>query len=101
LSITPRGIPTRSGTQSDNYITMPRIPETAIANTEDRVRRDLEAQAKKWGAPLTPSLVYARNPGLYVAIRGMWKALASSDKIDPGLGGLINRRVAALNGCVF
>ena len=80
---------------------MPRIPETPIENTEDRVRRDLEAQANKWGAPLTPSLVYARNPGLYVAIRGMWKALASSGKIDPALGGLINRRVAALNGCVF
>jgi hypothetical protein len=31
----------------------------------------------------------------------MWKALASSGKIDPALGGLINRRVAALNGCVF
>lgn len=80
---------------------MPRIPETAIENTEARVRRDLEAQAAKWGAPLTPSLVYARNPGLYVAIRGMWKALASSGKIDAALGGLINRRVAALNGCVF
>ena len=80
---------------------MPRIPETAIENTADRVRRDLAAQAKKWGAPLTPSLVYAHNPGLYVAIRGMWKALSSSGKIDPALGSLINRRVAALNGCVF
>jgi len=80
---------------------MPRIPITLIENTEERVRRDLEAQASRWGAPLIPSTVYARNPGLYVAIRGMWKALGSSGKIDPALGGLINRRVAALNGCVF
>ena len=80
---------------------MPRIEETELSKTEARVRRDLEAQQKQWGAPLTPSLIYARNPGLYVAIRGMWKALGASGKIEPGLAALINRRVAALNGCVF
>ena len=80
---------------------MPRIEEHDIEKTEGRVRRDLEAQEKFWGAPLTPSLIYARNPALFVAVRGMWKALGSSGKIEPALAALINRRVAALNGCVF
>lgn len=50
---------------------------------------------------MTPSLISARNPTLFVAVRAMWKALGSSGKIDAALGALINRRVAALNGCVF
>lgn len=82
-------------------IAVPRIEAPEIEDTEGRVRRDLEAQAKQWGAPLTPSLISARNPTLFVAVRAMWKALGSSGKIDAALGALINRRVAALNGCVF
>ena len=80
---------------------MARIAGAKIEETEDRVRRDLEAQSKRWGAPLKTSLIYARNPGIYVAMRGMWKALGSSGKIEAGFGALVNRRVAALNGCVF
>ena len=80
---------------------MPRLAPAELENTEGRVRRDLEGQQKHWGAPLTPSLILARNPGLFVAVRQMWKALGSSGKVEPALGALINRRVAALNGCVF
>ena len=80
---------------------MARIAGAKIEETEDRVRRDLEAQSKRWGAPLKTSLIYARNPGIYTAMRGMWKALGSSGQIEPGFGALVNRRVAALNGCVF
>ena len=80
---------------------MARIAAVKIEETEDRVRRDLEAQAKHWGAPLSTSLIYARNPRIYVAVRAMWKALGSAPKIEPGFGALVNRRVAALNGCVF
>ncbi|MCW5966427.1 MAG: hypothetical protein KIT83_20485 [Bryobacterales bacterium] len=80
---------------------MARIQGIAVEHTEDRVRRDLEGQAKRWGAPLAPYPIYARNPGLYVAVRGMWKAIGSSGKVDPALIALSNRRVAALNGCVF
>ncbi len=80
---------------------MPRIEEIEIEQTEGRVRRDLESQQQRWGAPLTPFLIYARNSAIYVAVRGMWNALGSSDGIDGALKALINRRVAALNGCVF
>ncbi len=80
---------------------MPRINGIEPSEAEDRVRRELEGQAKQWGAPLTPSSVLARNPGIFVAVRGMWKAIGSSGKVDPALLALSNRRVAALNGCVF
>jgi alkylhydroperoxidase family enzyme len=31
----------------------------------------------------------------------MWAGLDASGLLDPGLVALVNRRVAALNGCVF
>ncbi len=33
--------------------------------------------------------------------RAMWSGLDASGLLDPGLVALVNRRVAALNGCVF
>ncbi|MCC7341986.1 MAG: hypothetical protein IT170_12965 [Bryobacterales bacterium] len=80
---------------------MARIQGIPVAQAEDRVRKDLEAQEKRWGAPLFPYPIYARNPALYVAVRGMWKALGSSGKVDAALLALSNRRVASHNGCVF
>jgi hypothetical protein len=80
---------------------VPRINPAETAQCEDRVRRYLDAQEKEWGSPLTPSLMLAHNPALFLAIRGMWSALGSSKVLNPALVGLVNRRVAALNGCVF
>ena len=68
---------------------------------EGYVRAVLEAQAKKWGAPLLNHLLYARRPSIFRGARAMWAGLDSSGLIDGGLTALINRRVAALNGCVF
>ena len=79
----------------------PRILPKPILSTADRVRRDLEGQARVWGAPLTPSQVLAHTPEIYPAVRGMWKALAASGLLETGLVALLNRRVAALNDCVF
>jgi hypothetical protein len=64
-------------------------------------RRVFEAQAKKWGAPLLNHLVYARRPALLRAVRGMWQGLEASGLIEATLQALVNRRVAALNGCEF
>ncbi len=61
----------------------------------------LEAQAKKWGAPLLNHLIYARRPSIFQGARAMWAGLDASGLLDPGLVALANRRVAALNGCVF
>ncbi len=63
--------------------------------------RVLEAQAKAWGAPLLNHLTYARRPSIFRGVRGMWTGLESSGLIDHKLVALLNRRVAALNGCEF
>ncbi len=70
-------------------------------HAEGYVRAVLEAQAKKWGAPLLNHLLYARRPSIFRGARAMWAGLDSSGLIDGRLTALINRRVAALNGCVF
>ena len=63
--------------------------------------RRLDAQRKKWGAPLLNHLIYARRPSIFHAVRGMWSGIDASGLIDPKLEALINRRVAYLNGCEF
>ena len=69
--------------------------------SDEYAAKILEAQAKTWGAPLLNHLVYARRPSIFREARGMWTGLDGSGLIDPKLGALLNRRVAALNGCEF
>jgi hypothetical protein len=80
---------------------MARIGSVDPSRMEKPVRGVLEAQAKKWGAPLLNHLIYARRPTIFRGARAMWSGLDSSGLVDPRLVALINRRVAALNGCVF
>jgi alkylhydroperoxidase family enzyme len=63
--------------------------------------RVFEAQTRKWGAPLANHLVYARRPTIFRGARAMWQGLDGSGLIDARLQALVNRRVAALNGCEF
>ena len=68
----------------------------------DRYARDiLEAQKKTWGAPLLNHLLYARRPSIFRGARAMWTGIEASGLIEPRLQALLNRRVAALNGCEF
>lgn len=68
----------------------------------DRYARDIfAAQSRTWGAPLLNHLLYARCPQILRGARGMWNGIDASGLIDPGLRALLNRRVAALNGCEF
>ncbi len=68
----------------------------------DRYAKDIfAAQTKTWGAPLLNHLLYARRPSIFRAVRGMWTGIEASGLIDPLLQTLLNRRVAALNGCEF
>ena len=80
---------------------MARIEGVEPENTDRPVRAVLEAQAKKWGAPLLNHLLYARRPTIFRGARAMWGGLDASGLLDPRLVALLNRRVAALNGCVF
>jgi hypothetical protein len=80
---------------------MARIEGVDPERTERRIRAVLEAQAEKWGAPLLNHLLYARRPSIFQGARAMWTGLDASGLLGPGLVALVNRRVAALNGCVF
>jgi alkylhydroperoxidase family enzyme len=65
------------------------------------IKRVLDGQARKWGAPLENQRVYARIPSIFQAAQGMWRGIAAARLLDPVLSALVNRRVAMLNGCVF
>jgi hypothetical protein len=66
-----------------------------------QIKAVLQAQTKKWGAPLLNHLLYARRPTIFRGVRAMWAGIDSSGLIDGKLKALINRRVAAINGCEF
>lgn len=80
---------------------MARIAGVNPADVEGPIRQVLEAQARQWGGPLGNHLLYARRPTIFRGVRGMWSGIDASGLIDPGLRALLNRRVAALNGCEF
>ena len=80
---------------------MARIEEVNTSEVESNIKSVLEAQAKKWGAPLQNHLIYARRPSIFRGARAMWAGIDASGLIDAKLRALINRRVASLNGCEF
>lgn len=80
---------------------MSRIKGVDPGQTTGYVAKTLQAQEKTWGGPLLNHLVYARRPALFKAVRGMWTGLNKDGLLDEALIALVNRRVAAHNGCVF
>jgi hypothetical protein len=78
-----------------------RIEAVNTREVESYISNVLEAQAKKWGAPLLNHLVYARRPSIFRGVRAMWAGIDASGLIEAKLRALINRRVASLNGCEF
>ncbi|HBY62966.1 MAG TPA: SAM-dependent methyltransferase [Solibacterales bacterium] len=79
----------------------PRIAYANPERAETAIRNVLEAQGRTWGGPLLNHLIYARRPSLFRGARAMWSAIEASGLIDGKLAALVNRRVAAHNGCVF
>jgi hypothetical protein len=80
---------------------MARIEGADESGVESYIKRVFEAQAKKWGAPLLNHLLYARRPTIFRGVRAMWNGIEASGLIDAKLQALVNRRVAAINGCEF
>jgi hypothetical protein len=80
---------------------MARIEGAVVERVESYIKRVLEAQAKRWGAPLLNHLLYARRPTIFRGVRAMWSGIEASGLIDVQLQALVNRRVAAINGCEF
>lgn len=80
---------------------MPRIKGVDSAAVDARIKAVLEAQSRKWGAPLVNHLLYARRPSIFRGVRGMWSGIDESGLIPGTLQALLNRRVAFHNGCLF
>lgn len=80
---------------------MARVADADLEKVDRQIRAVLDAQAKKWGAPLLNHLIYARRPSIFRGVRGMWNGIDASRLIDGKLQAMLNRRVAFLNGCEF
>lgn len=80
---------------------MARIDGVNPGEVESYIKHVLDAQARKWGAPLFNHLLYARRPTIFRGARAMWTGIDASGLIDAGLKALVNRRVASINGCEF
>lgn len=80
---------------------MARIEGVDPDRAEGAIRAVFAAQTKRWGGPLLNHLLYARRPSIFRGVRGMWGGLEASGLLDGALVALVNRRVAALNGCEF
>ena len=79
-----------------------RISPVDVESLPDDLRETLEEQTKLRGEPLYPYLFYARHPAYFRAATAMWAALSHEAKRVPvTLRALLNRRVAAWNGCEF
>ncbi len=80
---------------------MTRIEGVDPEQADGPIAAVFKAQRARWGAPLLNHLIYARRPTIFRGARGMWGGLDQSRLLDPALVALVNRRVAALNGCDF
>jgi hypothetical protein len=80
---------------------MARIEGVDPTAVEGSIRQVFEAQTRTWGGPLLNHLLYARRPSIFRGARAMWSGIDASGLVDGALRALINRRVAALNGCEF
>ena len=80
---------------------MARIEPASANDMASSISKVLDAQKRKWGAPLLNHLLYARRPSIFRGVRAMWTGIEASGLIDARLQTLINRRVASINGCEF
>jgi alkylhydroperoxidase family enzyme len=79
-----------------------RIPPVDVETLPDDLRATLEEQRKLRGEPLYPYLFYARNPAYFRAAKTMFAVLQQeTTRVPATLRPLLNRRVAAWNGCEF
>jgi len=80
---------------------MARISGLRKDSVEPTLKKVFSQQVEQWGVTLEPYEIYGRRPSVFHAVLGMWDGLKSSGLLDGTLTTLVNRRVAALNGCVF
>jgi hypothetical protein len=93
--------PSSWGTVEKGGSAVTRITGVDPDHAQGQIKAVFEAQTRKWGAPLLNHLLYARCPTIFRGARAMWSGLDSSGLVDARLIALVNRRVAAINGCEF
>jgi hypothetical protein len=93
--------PSSWGTAEKGGGAVARIAGVDPDRAQGQIKAVFEAQTRKWGAPLLNHLLYARCPTIFRGARAMWSGLDSSGLVDARLIALVNRRVAAINGCEF
>ena len=80
---------------------MARIKGVNPDEVEAYIKQVFAAQTRKWCGPLANHLLYARRPKIFRGVRAMWTGLDGSGLIAAELQALLNRRIAAINGCEF
>jgi hypothetical protein len=80
---------------------MARVAGVNPEAVEPYIKSVLQVQTRKWGGVLLNHLIYARRPSIFRGVRAMWAGIEASGLIDAKLQALLNRRVAAINGCEF
>jgi alkylhydroperoxidase family enzyme len=65
------------------------------------VRRALEEETRRFGAPLNTTQVWTHHPALLAAYKAWSKAMSEATLIPADLKYLVYVRVASLNGCPF
>ncbi|MHB8730961.1 MAG: hypothetical protein ACYDAB_04145 [bacterium] len=76
------------------------VPPDPSTLTEP-VRRILEEETRRFGAPLNTTKVWTHHPALLAAYRAWSKAMSEAALIPAGFKYLVYVRVASLNGCPF
>ncbi len=80
---------------------MARIDGVDVDGVAPSEKEVFARQIAEWGVTLEPYEIFARRPSVLHAVLGMWDGLHASGLLDAKLTTLVNRRVAALNGCLF
>lgn len=80
---------------------MTRISGVNKDQLDSSITEVFDQQVQRWGTTLQPYEIYAKRPSILHAVLGMWDGLSASGLLDPKLRALVNRRVAAINSCVF
>lgn len=78
---------------------MARVAGLTKEQVSGEMRRVLEWQERRYGAPLYNHLVLARRPGIFGGFRAMWDGLEENARLDARLRDLLNVKVASLIGC--
>lgn len=78
-----------------------RLEPADPADLPGPVRRILDAETQRFGAPLNTTMVWAHHPALLTAYKAWSQAMSAATRIPAALKYLAYVRVASLNGCPF